>query len=192
MMSPSNTRVLILFIFAVAGFFSWWLSRTTVPSLIPQVDKQRHYPDYYLVNFMLTTMDDNGIPRNQLAAENMYHYSDDDTASLEKPYLVIYQNETDSWEIRAERGLISEGGKAVRLQGDVFIEQVRTGSDRNLKIITSDLDIRTEEEFVVTGKPITIVGNFGVTEAVGMRADLKEHRLQLMSQVRGNYQPLYD
>ena len=192
MILPSNTRVLILLMFALAAFFSWWLSRTTVPSQIPQVDKQRHYPDYYLVDFMLTTMDDNGIPRNQLAAENMYHYSDDDTASLEKPYLVIYQNETDSWEIRAEHGLISEGGKAVMLQGDVFIEQVRAHSDRNLKIITSDLNIRTEEKFVNTEKPITIVDNFGVTEAVGMRADLKEHRLQLMSQVRGNYQPLYD
>ncbi|HEY4731698.1 MAG TPA: LPS export ABC transporter periplasmic protein LptC, partial [Gammaproteobacteria bacterium] len=89
-------------------------------------------------------------------------------------------------------GVISEGGKSVMLQGDVFIEQVRAHSDRNLKILTSDLNIRTEEKFVNTEKPITIVDNFGVTEAVGMRADLKEHRLQLMSQVRGNYQPLYD
>lgn len=191
-MAPSNTRVLILLIFALAAVFSWWLSRTTLPSLMPQVDKTRHYPDYYLTNFMLTTMDDNGVPRNQLSAENMFHYSDDDTSNLEKPNLVIFQNGMDSWEIRAERGLVSEGGKAVMLAGDVFIEQVNGRSDRNLKIITSDLSIRTEEDFVTTEKPITIVDDFGVTEAVGMRADLKERRLQLMTQVRGNYQPLYD
>jgi len=188
----SNSRVLILFALAVAAFLSWWLSSNTGPSFIPRAEKERHDPDYYLINFELTTMDDNGIPRHKLSADNMFHYPDDDTASLEKPYMVIYHNGVDSWDIRAERGLVSEKGKSILLEGEVFIKQIDKLSDRGLEIITSDLRVRPEDEFASTEQPIIIKDHYGVTEAVGMQANLKERRLQLMSQVKGNYQSLYD
>jgi len=188
---PADKRVLLLFILALAAFLSWWLS-STGPSLKPRVEKQRHDPDYYLVNFTLTTMGDDGSRKHQLSADNMFHYPDDDTASLENPHLVIFHDDADSWDIRAEHGLVSEAGKSVMLQGDVFIEQISTRSDQGMQIITRDVSVKTEEEFASTEQPITIKDRYGVTEAIGMRADLKEHRLQLMSQVRGNYQPLYD
>jgi lipopolysaccharide export system protein LptC len=187
MLERSNKRVLVLFVLALAAFLSWWLS-STGPSLTPRVEKQRHDPDYYLVNFELTTMGDNGIPKHRLSATNMYHYPDDDTATLDSPHLIIYHDDEDSWDIRAEQGLVSEGGKSVMLQGDVFIKQLYASSDRNLEIMTRDVFIKPEEEFASTERAITIKDRYGVTEAVGMQADLKERQLQLMSQVRGSYE----
>ena len=190
MLERSNKRMLLLFVMALAAFLSWWLS-STGPSFVPHVEKQRHDPDYYLVNFELTTMGDNGIPKHRLSAANMYHYPDDDTARLESPHLVIYHNDVDSWDIRAEHGLVTEGGKSVMLQGDVFIQQVNTGSDNGVEIMTRDVLIKPEEEFASTEQAITVKDRYGVTEAVGMQADLKERRLSLMSEVRGSYEP-YD
>ena len=187
-----NSRVLILFALAVAAFLSWWLSSGTRPSFIPRIEKERHDPDYYLVNFELTTMDDNGIPKHKLSADNLYHYPDNDTATLERPYMVIYDDGADSWEIRAEHGLVSEGGKSVLLEGEVFINQLDALPERGVEIITSNLNIKPEDEFASTDQHITIKDYNGTTEAVGMQANLKERRLQLMSQVRGSYQPPYD
>ena len=132
MRSGYNKRVIILFIFAIAAFLSWWLS-STGPSFIPHLEVKRHDPDYYLVNFTLTTMDDKGNPKHQLSADNMYHYPDDDTANLENPRLVVYQNEKDSWEIRADSGLVSEEGNSVFLQGDVFVNRLNTQPDHGLE-----------------------------------------------------------
>lgn len=191
MLVRSNRRVLILFVLALAAFLSWWLS-STGPSLIPRLDQQRHDPDYYLVNFMLTTMGDDGVPKHQLKADNMFHYPDDDTANLKNPEFLIYRNGADSWNIRSEHGLISEGGKSVMLQGDVFIEQLDALSDKGLEIMTRDLNIKPDEEFASTEQAIVIKNRYGVTEAVGMQADLKKRRVLLMSQVRGNYQSFYE
>lgn len=159
---------------------------------MPRLEVKRHDPDYYLVNFTLTTMGDNGIPKHQLSADNMSHYPDDDTARLENPHLVIYRNDTDTWDIRAEHGLVMDEGQSVMLQGEVFIEQVSTDSDRNLEITTRDLDVKTNEEFASTEQAIIIKDRYGVTEAVGMYADLKGRQLKLISQVHGKYQPIYD
>jgi len=186
-----NKRLLILLILAVAAFLSWWLS-STGPLLIPRVEVQRHDPDYYLVNFILITMGDNGTPKHRLSADNMFHYPDDDTARLENPRLVIYQDDENSWNIRSEHGLVSEEGQSVMLQGDVTIEKVSADADRGLEIITRDVHIKPDEEYASTEQAIIIKDNHGVTEAIGMQADLKEHHLQLMSQVRGKYQPVYD
>lgn len=183
-----NRRVLILFILALAAFLSWWLS-STGPSFVPRLIEQRHEPDYYLINFTLTTMGDSGSPKHRLSADNMYHFPDNDTATLENPLLVIYQADLDSWQIQAERGLVSEAGQAVQLQGDVFIEQIDPDIEQGMEIVTRDLHISPEEEFASTEQPILIRDHYGVTEAVGMQVDLKAHHLQLMSQVRGNYRP---
>lgn len=191
MRSGYNKRVIILFIFAVAAFLSWWLS-STGPSFIPRLEVKRHDPDYYLVNFTLTTMDDNGNPKHKLSADNMYHYPDDDTANLENPRLVVYQDERDSWEIRADSGLVSEEGKSVFLQGDVFANRLNSQPDHGLEIITRDLTIKPEEETASTEQAIIIKDRYGVTEGVGMHANLKERRFQLMSQVKGNYKPPYE
>ena len=191
MQAGYNKRVIILFVFALAAFLSWWLS-STGPSLLPHLEVKRHDPDYYLVNFTLTTMNDDGIPKHQLTADNMYHYPDDDTANLANPRLVIYNEETDPWEIRADRGLVSEGGKSVFLQGDVFINRLDKRPDHQLEIITRDLTVETEDETASTEQAIIIKDHYGVTEGVGMQANLKERHLQLLSQVKGNYQPPYE
>ena len=151
-----------------------------------------HDPDYYLVNFTLTTMNDSGVPKHELTADNMYHYPDDDTATLANPRLVIYHEEADSWEIRADRGLVSEGGESVFLQGDVFVNRLDDRPDHQLEIITRDLTVKTEEETASTEQAIIIKDHYGVTEGVGMQANLKARHFQLLSQVRGNYQPPYD
>ena len=137
-------------------------------------------------------MNDDGIPKHQLTADNMYHYPDDDTANLDNPRLVIYNEETDPWEIRADRGLVSEGGKSVFLQGDVFINRLDKRPDHQLEIITRDLTVETEDETASTEQAIIIKDHYGVTEGVGMQANLKERHLQLLSQVKGNYQPPYE
>jgi lipopolysaccharide export system protein LptC len=189
MQSVYNKRVIILFVLALAAFLSWWLS-STGPSLLPRTEIKRHDPDYYLINFILTTMNDSGVPKHRLSADNMYHYPDDDTASLVKPDLVIYHNNSDSWEIRADLGHVSEGGKSVLLQGDVFINQLDVPADMAMEIVTRDVDVKPEEETASTEQAIVIKSRYGVTEGVGMQANLKERQLHLLSQVRGNYKPV--
>lgn len=168
---------------------SWWLQRSVVTESESSVDQVRHEPDYYMENFESTSLDEMGRPAYQLDAENMLHFPDDDSATLEKPHLIVFRGEEEFWDIRAESGLVLNKGESVILQGDVIILRVRPGDEEALQVYTSDLTVRPDEKYVETDAEVTIKDGQGVTRAVGMWADLNQRRVELLSNVRGTYVP---
>lgn len=171
---------------------SWWLLRSTEPGSQSIVDQARHEPDYYMEQFELTSLDEMGVPAYKLYADNMLHYPDDDSATLERPHLILFRDEEEFWDIRAETGLVSNGGESLLLQGGVTVLLINSGDPQVREMLTPELTVRPHEKQAETAAAVIFKDGRGVTRAVGMWADLNERRMELMSNVRGNYAPPTD
>ena len=184
-----NKGLWVVLLLMLVAALSWWLQRSSVPDSPQALDQTQHEPDYYMEQFELTSLSLDGKPAHKLYADNMLHYPIDDSTTLEKPHLVVFRNEEEFWDIRAESGLVSNGGESVLLEGEVIILRVNPAHAQALQVYTSDLTVRPGDKFAETSAKVTIKDDRGVTTAVGMWADLNQRRVELLSNVRGTYAP---
>ncbi len=168
---------------------SWWLQRSVEP--VPQQvsEQTQHEPDYYMDEFESTALNLEGKPAYKLYADNLKHYASDDSATLERPHLVVFRSEDEFWDIRAESGLVLNGGETVLLQGEVIILRITASDTEALQIYTSDLTVHPYVKYMKTAAAVKIKDGRGRTAAIGMRADLRQRRVELLSEVRGTYEP---
>ncbi len=179
-----------LVVLVVVGLssLSWWMPIEQGPvSKLVTAPKKRHIADFYLTDFDLTTMDAAGFPRYDLQAKLMRHYADDDTSQLSMPDMTVYRAGSPPWRVRAGRAEVAAGGESVLLRDDVKAWRVTTERRQALEIDTPTLRVEPAKDYAETDQPVTIVTDLGTTRAVGLRADLKQRQLNLLSQVRGDY-----
>lgn len=184
-----DKRRLALYILIGAAVLSWWWSRSVETPDEQRVEVLRHEPDYYLTDFVLTEMNDQGRLAHSLVAENLYHYPGRESATLARPRFVLYKNDNKTWDISAAEGLVSERERFVRLNGSVVVRHLGGGGGPGIAMYTSELYIWPDEEKAETESRVRIEHDSGVTHAVGMRADLALRQVHLLSQVRGDYEP---
>lgn len=180
---------LVVLTVAALSTLSWWLPlrmgpAPTEPAAFER--EARHVPDFFLEDFELTSMDHAGQPRYRLQAERMVHYDDDDTGDLAAPHMILFQNALPSWKGRSTSGWIAAGAERVVLKEDVLIERVSSPS-RPLEIRSDHMQVWPQRELAETERPVIIRDRLGVTDAVGLQADLKQNVMELRSHVRGVY-----
>ena len=179
---------LVILVVIALSTLSWWMPFETSPvSKLTAPPEKRHIADYYVADFDLTSMNATGHPRYRLQGRDMNHYADDDTSHVIQPQLTMYRQDVAPWFVRAEQAQVTTGGESVLLQDQVKVERLTDIPRDKLEIQTSLLTVLPAKEYAETDQPVTIVTDFGVTHAVGMKADLKQERLQLLAQVRGEY-----
>lgn len=188
----SDKRLLLLLGILLATAVSGWLFRSpSEPPAIFLPPELPHEPDYYLKNFVATTMSDDGKPSRRLAADSMVHFPDDDSATLDRPRLVLFTEHGRSWEITSASGRVNAGGESIDLRGEVRISAVGAEAEGNqVEILTSEMVIWPERQYAETGSAVQIRFAGGAVDAVGMHADFKQRRLELLAEVRGHYEPM--
>jgi len=142
-------------------------------------------PDYYMDHFKLTVTDPLGAPRQWLDAERMLHYADQ-TAELTAPLLRVAQSNSGEWRVRAQRGRI-ENDQDINLTGNVTIEYHSSATDPGMRLETDQLRVNMLANTGATDSPVTMVQRNVHVSAVGLRFDLNQQKMQLLSQVRGRY-----
>lgn len=141
-------------------------------------------------DFTSTSMGPDGQPRYRLTGTRMVHYPDNDALKITAPHIIFYRQASPRWDVVAERALTTSTGEEVYLLGEVVIRQFGVGPKTTaMKILTWDVRVEPETKFAETRQPVTLLNRFGETDAVGARAYLQEGRIELLSQVRGDYGP---
>ncbi|MCF6324926.1 MAG: LPS export ABC transporter periplasmic protein LptC [Gammaproteobacteria bacterium] len=184
----SNRRWIALLLIALAAL-SWWLQRSVEPASQQAFEQMQHEPDYYMDEFESTALNLEGKPAHKLYADSLKHYANDDSATLERPHLVVFRSEDEFWDIRAESGQILNGGETVLLQGEVIILRITATDTEALQIYTADLTVHPYAKYMETAAAVNIKDGRGRTTAIGMSADLSQRRVALLSAVRGTYEP---
>lgn len=174
-------KILLVMLLLAAG--SAWLLQVLSPGKARGPAQVLHQPDYYLHNFVTVNMEEDGTLKNRLEADYMAHYPDDDTTELVKPRLSVTRPGQEPVQVTADKGWVTADNKVILLSGSVNLWQLDESGNKRLEIITSEVKILTDEEYAETEKPATISGRDTTVNATGVRAWLKEGRLQLLSNV---------
>lgn len=184
-----NTSLQVLLIAALVAAMSGWLLGAVKSSLfVPVSSPQPHSIDYYVKNFTLTSTDTNGMMSRKLEGAFYVHYADDDTSDVERPMLTTYKNDAPDWHIAASTGWVGPGAGFVQLRGDVVMTRYAALTANNdLQIKTPTLMIFPDNDYAQTDEKVVITNESTTTQGVGMTADLKQKRLQLLAQVKGSY-----
>ncbi len=119
---------------AVMFGLSLWLQMNFLKPTLPQNGTViSHEPDYYIHKFTATGRDANGIAY-VLEAKRLAHFPDDNTALLDEPRLVQYEQDTSSRTTSSDSGLVYENGTKILLQGNVQVTQGATDTADRMTI----------------------------------------------------------
>lgn len=163
--------------------FVYWLDMQ-VRREAAAADYKRHDPDVIVGNFHATTMDDEGVPRYFMAAQQLSHYPDNDSTELELPVLTMRKEASPEVRMSARRGEISSKGDTVVLRDDVSVERQAAANLAATTLHTRYLRVLPEQNRADTDQPVTISSNTDTVHAVGLEMDNHMQTLKLRSQVR--------
>jgi lipopolysaccharide export system protein LptC len=181
---------LLALVLVLAAVVSWRLVQEEKPPSQAITTSGPREIDYYVTGLDVTRMTVAGRPAHRLRAVKLQHYTDDDTTELQQPLLTVYQAEAPPWEVDAERAWMSADGSLVLLSGKVLIEREGDGSNRPMRIVTTDLRVQPREDYAETDEKVRVESDSDWLDAVGMQAWLRPpSRLKFLSQVKGYYVP---
>lgn len=164
----------------------FFADRETVHQEVPQ-----HSADLFSVGYTKIEIDENGTTKNELFADKMTHFGDDDTIEMDKPVMTFYSQGTPSWKIRSETGLLSADRKNLFLNGKVFIVREKDAENRQMKVNTSNLRVKPEENYAETDDWAELITPTDWVSGNGMKVFFKDPvYLELLSNVRSRYEKL--
>jgi lipopolysaccharide export system protein LptC len=170
---------------AVLG--SWYLTQSQ-PQPPDELTDTQSDESYYMRDATLLGIGDNGVPSYRVHAAHIRHIAMDDSIELTN-IRVRFETDPDApWTLNAPRGQIPKEREYIDLIGEVTASR-EPGEGDELVIVTRDVRVLLEERIATTEALVTMnMGPHAVT-AQGMRAYLKQDRVELQSDVHGLFAP---
>ena len=180
-------RVIVALIIIGIALFSSWILKSLDQIPLMRSDTSRHEPDYFLTAFEATVLSKAGSSFYRLAAVEVIHYPDTATLDLERPDLSMLST-PEKWQLRARRGRVWEESQVIELEGEVYISREASRTSPALTIETRELTLNLGEKYAETKTEVKMTQGQDTVQARGMFLDLEDGRVELMSNVHGNYQ----
>lgn len=186
----------LLVVALVACFVGLSLLRSQDDSPTLPTHNDKAFPQVFMNNVQTREYDEQGKLRYELSTPRISHYqvnpeapSTDDYTLINAPQITFYDaGDKAPWRVTATHGRSEANGHLLRLLENVLIQQESTDQGL-LQITTTELNVRTREQFAETDKAVNMRSAKGRMDAIGMSADLAESRVQLHSQVNAVYDP---
>ena len=192
---PVNRNTVYLTLAALLVVTLLYFGETQKNPLVPQKEPTERFPYAFAENARTSHYSKEGELDYTFEAELLEYYrqkNEDETIEeytiVTLPKVVIYM-EDQPWYIDAKEGLYNEHENKLILWNDVIVKQSgQAGKDTQL--MTQRLEIYPVEKLAETREPVKITSPLGEIEAVGMRADLAQGKIKLLSKVRGKHVPI--
>ena len=147
--------------------------------------------DAYSVGITSVLFNTEGRIDYTLEASEQTHYLDNTTV-LSNPYVRLYQESGERWNIAARSGRIhgaadSDNIERLDLSDEVELFQVDAAGER-MTLTTGFISLFPGTETMNTDREVTMTTNALRQTAIGMHVDLQQDKLTFRSQVRGRYE----
>ncbi|AMX02030.1 LPS export ABC transporter periplasmic protein LptC [Microbulbifer thermotolerans] len=109
-----------------------------------------------------------------------------DRADLTEPRFLFYQAHQPKWRTESRSGVAHNNGERVVLRGDVKINELPEAG--GIRLDTQAITIKPRQEYAETDKVVTITAGPNITSGKGLRAFLKEDRVEILSDVKSSYE----
>ncbi|UFH50173.1 LPS export ABC transporter periplasmic protein LptC [Pseudomonas sp. KNUC1026] len=180
-----NLAILIALIIVVGGIGYLRITPERFLDNAPaQVDES--VVDYYAINTHTKQFMDDGSLQYDLTADKVEHHQVSEISYVTLPEMQIYRGTPYPWHVRSERAEVNPDGTQVELIDNVKLNRTDQKS-RTTVINTSRATVYPRRQYAETDQDVRIDGANGVTTAKGMKAYLKDSKVDLLSNVRGQY-----
>jgi len=172
----------------IAAIASGMLVLSTDTKEEDRTERPRLGLGYYMNDAELVGTGPDGRTLYRVKTNSATQLPDQDVIELDS-VRVNYDPATEiPWTLRAKKGQILSDRNIIQLTGDV-IAATQNEAEEQVLITTEYLELNTETYIADTDKDVTIEYTNNQVDATGMRAFLKEDRVQLLSNVNGSFNP---
>lgn len=183
-MNSLRYLAILIIVLILASLSGWWLAELRKqPEVISYPDDNSY--DYFLTNFSTTVLNEEGKATYHLRAAYMEHFPVDNRASLTQPQITLLGT-PNVWEARAQNGVAFIEKQTMDLSGDVIVKQT-TKNAPDVVLMTEKLHINAANKTLQTSSQVKIHSGKDTIIADGLKADLNNGQLELLSRVKGRY-----
>ncbi len=176
-----------LAIFVAIAIISYWFQLDIEQELDTNTQANSHFPDYFMENFSITSMNEQGMAQYRLSAKKMRHFDDDGSSEFEQPFLT-FNEPNNTISVQAKRARHLKDRNIIHLYDKVIIYRAANANQAELSIYTDYLKINTQSRVAETDHPAKITTGSAEFNAVGLVFDSIQGTLSLTSQVKGIYE----
>jgi len=170
-------RLLLLTLLALVGLSYVLLVNVKQQTLALQF--ARGAKDYRLQGFQMSQFAGDGLLDMAVDGDVWAHNRVERKADFTNALITLYRAGERDWEIRARRGWINDAGSEVQLEGDVQVDYVAPG-EKPIRLTTASLHLLPKRRLVDTQAHVRIVRSDAILEGLGVRADLRKKRFQIL------------
>jgi lipopolysaccharide export system protein LptC len=145
--------------------------------------------DYVLENFELTALNDRGVESFSVKAPHLERDPGGKSLTITKPRFAFPDRNQGRWEGSSETAWVAEKGVEVRLNKEVNFSGPPEPSGDRTRFATQSLRIFPKQDLALSDDSVTVTRADSILQGTGLRADMKAHKISLLSNVKGRYAP---
>jgi lipopolysaccharide export system protein LptC len=143
--------------------------------------------DYRLMDFQMKAFNEQGQASFSLAAPLLERDSTGKTVIVSKPVFSFPGEANEVWLAHSDSAWVSDKARIVKLQDNVKIIGPPSQSGQQLELSTSQLSIFPKQNRIIGDDWVTIMHGNSILKGLGLEADIKQHRVQLLTKVQAHY-----
>ena len=144
--------------------------------------------EYVLHDYEIVSLDSEGKESFTLSGPRLQHDPGAKSMSLETPRFLVPDRNGAYWDVRAQRGLVPDDGKELRLRGRVVATSPPQAPPPT-RIETEELNLFPRENRAASASTVTLTRPGLTMRGHGMRADFDRQQVSLLSDVHTGYVP---
>ncbi len=178
-----NRRLLFIFLAAILIVGAWNFNEPKRQRPSPAAAVKQQEVDAYLLDAQITQFTATGSTQYQLQATRVSHFPDSGRTLLDSPQLIHYRQSKTPLTITAGDGELSPSGDRISFRRGVTL----TGLNGGARVNSETLHIDPQRQQADTDSRVIYSHPQGRFEGTGLRANLRDERVQLLHDVRGHY-----
>lgn len=168
---------------------SGWYYTSLKPMILLDNEALSHTIDTTISQLTVTQFNEAGELVNQLTTPLMEHIPKDNIHLLQRPHIVIKEQEQPAWEIRSNKAKSFGGGEHITFINKVIVHQNAGTNNQESTFKTEEVTYFPKEKKATTDLFVTFEQPGNIVESTGMNAYLDEKRVELLHGAKGSYVP---
>lgn len=144
--------------------------------------------DYTLEQFTLDALDSAGKRTFRVSGPRLSRRGDDGSIFVESPDYLLVDGGGHPWNGKSDTAWVDKEGEVMKLLGHVEMHRAAEAQEEPIDVVTSDLTTYPKKKTMETAAEATITQPGSILRGTGMRGDLNDKTLELLTDVSSTLQ----